>query len=130
MTRLMTIGSEYHFSAAHFLTCVPDDHQCRRMHGHNYRVVVEIEGTWPPRRDEKAMLMDFAELDKIVQPMVDYFDHGVLNAMMKEEPTAENLADMFALRLLCRLGIYNVIVTVYETPTKYARAMRGAMEGG
>ena len=124
----MIIGSEYHFSAAHYLTCVPEGHQCRRLHGHNYKVIVEIEGEWP-RQSKDGILMDFADLDAIVDPMIDYFDHGVLNALMKEEPTAENLADLFALRLLCRLGIYNVYVTVYETPTKYAKAQRGSMEG-
>ena len=119
MTRTMTIGSEYHFSAAHFLTCVPDDHQCRRMHGHNYRVVVEIEGK--VRSD--GMVMDFAVLDALVDPIIEHLDHRVLNEVLDIEPTAENLVLYFR-RALSDATSLRTIITIYETPTKYARTAR------
>ena len=37
MTELY-IAKTFDFDAAHFLPHVPEDHKCRRMHGHTYRV--------------------------------------------------------------------------------------------
>ena len=36
------ISKEFHFSASHQLIGLPEDHQCARLHGHNYIVVVEL----------------------------------------------------------------------------------------
>ena len=36
------ITKEFHFSASHQLAHLPHDHQCARMHGHNYIVEVEL----------------------------------------------------------------------------------------
>lgn len=36
---MFRITKEYHFSASHRLAHLPDDHQCARLHGHNYVVV-------------------------------------------------------------------------------------------
>lgn len=38
------ITKEFHFSASHQLIHLPAEHQCHRMHGHNYIVVVELAG--------------------------------------------------------------------------------------
>lgn len=39
---MFRIRKEFHFSASHQLTHLPPDHQCARLHGHNYIVVVEL----------------------------------------------------------------------------------------
>ena len=39
---MFRIRKEFHFSASHQLTHLPDDHQCARLHGHNYIVVIEL----------------------------------------------------------------------------------------
>ena len=39
-----TIAKRFSFSASHALTAVPEDHKCRRTHGHNY----EVEVSAPP----------------------------------------------------------------------------------
>jgi 6-pyruvoyltetrahydropterin/6-carboxytetrahydropterin synthase len=36
------ITKEFHFSASHQLVSLPPDHQCARLHGHNYVVEVEL----------------------------------------------------------------------------------------
>ncbi|RWP82168.1 MAG: 6-carboxytetrahydropterin synthase QueD, partial [Mesorhizobium sp.] len=36
------ISKEFHFSASHQLTSLPPNHQCARLHGHNYVVVVQL----------------------------------------------------------------------------------------
>ena len=39
---MFRITKEFHFSASHQLTALPAEHQCARLHGHNYIVVVEL----------------------------------------------------------------------------------------
>ena len=41
---MFRIMKEFHFSASHQLDHLPAEHQCARLHGHNYIVVVELAG--------------------------------------------------------------------------------------
>jgi 6-pyruvoyltetrahydropterin/6-carboxytetrahydropterin synthase len=81
-----TIG----FESAHFLPTFPQDHKCRRMHGHSFRVDVTITGKVDP---DAGYLMDFGELSALLRPIVDRLDHRVLNDIPGlENPTAELVA--------------------------------------
>ncbi len=83
----MRIQAEFHFAAAHRLPFY--DGPCFRMHGHNYKLVVQVEGKPDPR---SGMILDFVELEKVVQQAVlQRCDHHTLNDLM-ENPTAENLS--------------------------------------
>jgi len=55
------------------------------MHGHNWTIVVEIEGSV---LNDNGMVVDFTD----IKTMVYKYDHGHLNDLMKNNPTAENLA--------------------------------------
>ncbi|HUM68046.1 MAG TPA: 6-carboxytetrahydropterin synthase, partial [Chloroflexota bacterium] len=35
---MYTISKQFHFSASHQLNGLPLEHQCARLHGHNYEV--------------------------------------------------------------------------------------------
>ena len=83
----MRIGRTYRFEAAHHLPLVPDGHKCKNMHGHNYLVRVVIEG----ELDSRGFVVDFAELDAVLEQHIKRLDHGVLNDVI-ENPTAENIA--------------------------------------
>lgn len=39
------ITKEFHFSASHQLDYLPEGHQCKRLHGHNYIVKVTLAQT-------------------------------------------------------------------------------------
>ena len=45
--------------AAHFLPGVPEDHKCRRIHGHSFRIEVHVVG---PVEEPVGWVMDFADL--------------------------------------------------------------------
>lgn len=109
-----TITRRYHFEAAHFLPFVADDHKCRRLHGHNY----EIEVTVTDQVKANGFLIDFADLDKVVQPLVDRIDHRCLNDIHGlENPTAELIAEWF----LDQLIDHSVTgIRCYETKDCYA----------
>lgn len=91
------IGRTYRFEAAHFLPCVPDGHKCKNMHGHNYRIEVVIACE---TLDERGFVMDFAEVDAEVMPLIEQVDHRVLNDVEGlENPTAEIIAAWFLQRI-------------------------------
>ena len=60
------------FSAAHFITF--NGNVCERLHGHNWRVAVEVSGSL----DENSYVFDFIALRDETQKLVDYLDHRVL----------------------------------------------------
>lgn len=62
----------FRFSAAHFI-CF-DDGTCETLHGHDYRVVVELTG----RPSPAGLLFDFLRLEQIVRAIVLPLDHRVL----------------------------------------------------
>jgi 6-pyruvoyltetrahydropterin/6-carboxytetrahydropterin synthase len=103
----------YRFEAAHFLPKVPPGHKCARMHGHSFLIDVVIEG----EIDDRGWVMDFAEIDERVSPLVKKLDHQVLNEIDGlDNPTSELLAVWFWQRLAPNLaGLQEVIVS--ETPT-------------
>lgn len=89
---MISISRQYRFEAAHFLPDVPDGHKCKNMHGHNYRIVVTVNGKARfGGIDERGFVMDFAELDAIVCPLLQLLDHKILNDTIRN-PTAEHIA--------------------------------------
>ncbi len=111
-----SITRRYHFEAAHFLPYVAPDHKCRRMHGHNY--VVEITTSGP--LDHRGFVVDFAELDLVVAPLVAAIDHRTLNEIRGlENPTAELIATWF----LEKIDVAES-VRVFETPDCWAEVFR------
>ena len=60
------------FSAAHFITFNGD--VCERLHGHNYRVRVDVEGPL----DENHYVVDFIALRDALQTIVNQLDHRML----------------------------------------------------
>jgi 6-pyruvoyltetrahydropterin/6-carboxytetrahydropterin synthase len=86
------IGRTYRFEAAHYLPLVPENHRCRKLHGHNYRVAITMRG----RLDARGFVCDFAEIDALVEPLLARVDHHLLNEVPGlENPTAEIIAAWF-----------------------------------
>ena len=60
------------FCCGHFITY--EGAQCERLHGHNYRAAVEIEGPL----DENHYVFDFIALKKFTKTITDELDHHML----------------------------------------------------
>ena len=60
------------FSAAHFITF--NGNICERLHGHNWRVAVEVTGGL----DENRYVFDFIALRDATQAIVNELDHRML----------------------------------------------------
>ncbi len=81
------------FSGAHFLKGYKG--QCARLHGHNWTIKVTAKTT---ELNELGMGIDFKELKRIINIVIDQFDHSVVNehpAFKDRNPTAEHLANYF-----------------------------------
>jgi 6-pyruvoyltetrahydropterin/6-carboxytetrahydropterin synthase len=90
------IGRTYRFESAHHLPLLPEGHRCRNLHGHNYRLEVVVSGKLDPR----GFVMDFAELDAEIMPIIKEVDHRLLNEIEGlENPTAEVIANWFFQRI-------------------------------
>ncbi len=104
----------FRFEAAHQLPNIPDGHKCRRMHGHSYRVDIHVFG----QTDEHAgWLIDFGELKKIVEPMLDELDHRVLNDIPGLENCTSELIAKFIWDKIAPALDYLSAVTVWESDT-------------
>ena len=79
------------FSAAHFITF--NGNVCERLHGHNWRVAVEVSGSL----DENSYVFDFIALRDETQKLVNQLDHRVL--LPVANTTAELIAHWLAVQL-------------------------------
>lgn len=114
---MIVVQRRYHFESAHFLPKVPEGHRCKRMHGHNYEILVEIKLDGGAV-DERGFVLDFYELDLIVHPLLGLIDHRCLNDVPGlENPTAELIGAWFLGKIGDGLpeGVLMHAVTVYET---------------
>ena len=78
------------FAAAHRLRGY--NGPCRRLHGHNYSVVVTVRTA---KLDDLGLALDFNILKERLDGILDGYDHRELNELddFKEiNPTSENLA--------------------------------------
>jgi 6-pyruvoyltetrahydropterin/6-carboxytetrahydropterin synthase len=104
----------FRFEAAHALPNVPADHKCRRLHGHSYRVDVHVEGPIDPA---KGWVMDFGDIKKAVQPILDDLDHRMLSDLPGlANSTSELIAAYIWDRLEGPLPLLSA-VTVWESET-------------
>lgn len=122
---------------------------CRNMHGHSYRMNVEITGGL----DKNGMVIDFIDLNKIVKPIIEKYDHAFLcwkgdkkvldfltkNKMKKVvveyHSTVENICADFTDKLTNKLldvkghKFEELTVKIYESPNSYAEKSRLLQKG-
>lgn len=103
---------EYRFEAAHRLPRLPASHKCFRLHGHSFRFEVSLAGEVD---EHTGFLIDFADVDQVVDPIRDRLDHYYLNEVEGlENPTSEVLAAWLWARIRPSLPLL-IAITVAET---------------
>lgn len=113
---MYTISKEFAFEAAHHLPLMPDDHKCKRPHGHSYRVIVELRS---PRLNEYGFVVDYGDLAPLKNYIDAELDHRDLNEVLTVPTTAENIA--YHLFGLCRkMWPQTIRVGVSETAKTWA----------
>jgi 6-pyruvoyltetrahydropterin/6-carboxytetrahydropterin synthase len=107
------IWRRFRFEAAHQLPNVPAGHQCGRMHGHGFEVILHAD----QNLHGQDMGVDFDHLANCWQPLHAQLNHNCLNDIPGlENPTSELLAAWIWDRIRPTLAQLSW-VTVYETAT-------------
>ena len=89
----MLIYKKYFFDSAHYLENFKKGHEYNNVHGHSYEVVISIDKILEKKQQ---WVMNFDELDKIVNPLIQILDHNILNEVDGlDNPTSENIARWF-----------------------------------
>ena len=131
---MLTVSKQCQFDAAHVL--INHVGQCKNLHGHTYRVVVEVAEVV----GDSDMVIDFKDLKQVIYDVVlarfDHafiFDetsaseceiaavinkHGMRSVGLPYRSTAENLARHFFKALAERVNVFSV--KVFETPESCA----------
>ena len=102
----MKIAKEFRWEMGHRLS----DHfgQCKNIHGHSYKMMVELEG----EIDSNGMIIDYYILKEIIKPIVEKLDHSFM----------VNKNDGVVLEFLEKLNSKKVIVdfdSTVENITRY-----------
>jgi 6-pyruvoyltetrahydropterin/6-carboxytetrahydropterin synthase len=143
----MKISKEYRWEMGHRLPF----HKglCRNIHGHSYRMVVEITGSL----DKNGMVIDFFDLNKIIKPIIEKYDHAFLcwdgdtklkdflvknkmkRVIVKYHSTVENICSDFVeiitknLRKIKKYKFEEITVKIFESPNAYAEMSKILQKG-
>ena len=104
------------FASAHTLRDYPG--ACARMHGHNWKVEVEVTAS---ELDAIGMGVDFRVIKQAARDIAERLDHRYLNDLepfVQINPTAENIAAYFHRELSAQLNNDSIrvhAVTLWET---------------
>lgn len=116
MPALYTLKVRTEIAASHII----EGHsgKCARLHGHNWKIDVEVETSV---LDELGMGMDFADLKAETKAVTEPLDHRHLNDLAgftSINPTAENVAAYVYREVTTRLAAHDIKVsrvTIWET---------------
>ncbi|MEX2725125.1 MAG: 6-pyruvoyl tetrahydropterin synthase family protein [Candidatus Freyarchaeota archaeon] len=77
--KLKVERTDLNFSAAHFLIRHP---KCERIHGHNYKVTIEIESD---KLNSQQMIVDFLDVRNVARDICQKMDHHILIPTKEKE---------------------------------------------
>ena len=109
------LSVELNISAAHYLRDF--NGACQRLHGHNWKIRIEVKGE---KLDNTGMAMDFKDLKELSESVIMPFDHQSLNDVPpfdKINPTAEHIAQYFYTKIAKELpqNISMSKISIWET---------------
>jgi len=113
LSGLAHVWRQFEFEAAHQLPNVEPGHQCGRMHGHGFRVILHASRML----NGAPMGVDLDELSVLWQKVAPELEFACLNDIKGlENPTSEHLCAWLWQRLKPMLSALSY-VSVYETAT-------------
>lgn len=137
------IAKEFSFDMAHMLD--GHDGKCQNLHGHTYKLQVEVYGKLIENGAKSGMVIDFSDLKAIVKrEILDQMDHAFIYDTTSEREcqvaqlltdlksknygipmrtTAENMAK-FMFEKLQTAGLNVSLIRLWETPTSYCEYSR------
>lgn len=138
------IAKEFSFDMAHMLD--GHDGKCKNLHGHTYKLQVEVAGDLHQAGAKSGMVMDYSDLKAIVKThILDEMDHAFIYDTTSERETkvAKLLQDLnsktfgmpvrttaeqmakFIFERLQAVGLPVSLIRLWETPTSYCEYSKG-----
>jgi len=131
----LKIAKEFHWEMGHRL---PEHFGlCKNIHGHSYKMILTVEG----EMNEQQMIIDYYDLEKIINPIIQEFDHSFMvnkndnlvlefleklnskKVIVDFDATVENIC-LFVLNKIKAANlpenIKSISVRIYETQFDYA----------
>ena len=117
---MLSVTKRFEFEAAHHL---PDyDGICQNLHGHSYKLEVEVGLQSFQGLSKTGIIIDFKLLKEIVnEKVISVYDHEDLNEHF-DNPTAENMVVWISHILWHEFKNHNIElikVNLYETSNSY-----------
>ncbi|AAP95493.1 6-carboxy-5,6,7,8-tetrahydropterin synthase [[Haemophilus] ducreyi] len=135
---MFKIAKEFSFDMAHMLD--GHDGKCQNLHGHTYKLQVEVSGELVSNGAKRGMVMDYSDLKSIVKrEILDLMDHAYIYDLNNEREsqvaqllleldskvygipsrtTAEQIAK-YMFEKLAQVGLPVSLIRLWETPTSY-----------
>jgi len=112
------LKQHFQIESARFLPHLPSSHPCSKMHGHSFKIILTLVGPLDP---QIGWVMDYHEITKTMNPLLQQLDHKILNEVPGlENPTSELLAKWVFDNAKTQLKILKC-VTIMETPSTECR---------
>lgn len=140
---MFKIAKEFSFDMAHMLD--GHDGKCQNLHGHTYKLQVEVSGDLVAEGAKRSMVMDYADLKSVVKrEILDPMDHAYIYDLNSEREsqvakllvdlnskvygipsrtTAEEMAK-YMFEKLEKAGLPVNLIRLWETPTSYCEYSR------
>src|SRR6266851_4568877 len=103
------------FAAAHFITFA--GHRCEKLHGHNYRASVVVEGGL---EKDSWFVVDFSAIKKLMRSLTAELDHCVILPI--PNTTVEMLAQYLAGRVRAELGVVRLKALEVEVEENFGQS--------
>ena len=135
---MFKIAKEFSFDMAHMLD--GHDGKCKNLHGHTYKLQVEVSGKLVAEGAKRGMVMDYSDLKTIVKrEILDPMDHAYIYDLNSEKEskiarllieldskvygipsrsTAEEMTK-YMFEKLTQVGLPVNLIRLWETPTSY-----------
>ena len=103
----MNVYKTFSIEAARSLPNLSDDHPCKKVHGHSFKITITISGEIEP---QTGFVLDFNDITTAFKPIKKQIDHVYLNDINGlENPSSENLCIWIWNKLLKALPTINQI---------------------
>ncbi|MFA9499277.1 6-carboxytetrahydropterin synthase QueD [Mannheimia sp. E30BD] len=109
---MFKIAKEFSFDMAHMLD--GHDGKCQNLHGHTYKLQVEVAGELFQEGAKRGMLMDYSDLKAIVKThILDSMDHAFIYDLHNErESQVAQFISPLALSEYIRININAVALNL------------------
>lgn len=110
------LKQHFHIESARFLPNLPKNHPCSNMHGHSFKIILRLIGDLDPKI---GWVMDYHEISKAMEPLLQQIDHKVLNDVSGlENPTSELLAKWIYEKALIHIPLLKTVTIMETTSTE------------